>query len=247
MAKVYYEEEGIQIYHGDCREILSSLPECFSVDAVITDPPYGINFKYESHDDSPDGYGRFVWSAIEQAERFCLPGSPVFVWQAMLNVRSFNEWFPRDWRIFAAAKNFVQMRPVAMQYAFDPVLVWWTEGERWSAGTASRDFHIANTSGVIAAKTYEKSHPCPRPLDQLQHIIDQWVRPSGAILDPFMGSGTTLVAGKNSGRKAIGIEIEERYCEIAAKRLSQGVLPLTQDTGAGSGNSVVTEEEFLFA
>lgn len=219
--KPYYEESGIVIYNADCREALPSLPK---VDAVVTDPPYGIGFKYQSHIDTPEGYGEFVWSVIEMSELLCSAGSPVFVWQAMLNVKKFAEWFPRDWRIFAAAKNFVQMRPIAMQFAFDPVLVWWTEGERWSAGTASRDFHIANTSGVISGKTFEKSHPCPRPLDQVTHILDQWLRPAGTVLDPFMGSGTTLRAAKDLGRKAIGIEIEEKYCEIAANRLRQEVL-----------------------
>lgn len=211
----YYQDEWVTIYHGDCREVL---PLLSSVDAVITDPPFGIKFKYESHEDSPDGYGEFIWSVVSYSESLCTAGAPVFVWQSMPNVRRFTEWFPRDWRIYAAAKNFVQMRPIAMQYAFDPVLVWWTEGERWAAGTASRDFFIANTAGVISGATLEKGHPCPRPLDQLLHIIDQWVKPDGVILDPFMGSGTTLRAAKDLGRKAIGIEIEEKYCEIAVRR-----------------------------
>lgn len=222
--KPYYEHAGITIYHGDCREVMASFPPCFRVDALVTDPPFGIGFKYESHDDTPEGYGEFVWSAVERAEALLLPGSPVFVWQSMPNVRRFHEWFPREWRIFAAAKNFVQMRPVSMQYAYDPVVVWWTPGEQWAEGSASRDFHVGNTAGVIGKRTHEKAHPCPRPLDQVKHVVAQWVRPAGTVLDPFCGSGTTLVAAKDLGRAAIGIEIEERYCEIAAKRLSQEVL-----------------------
>ena len=123
MRKPDYEREGVRLFCGDCLEILPQLPDgC--VDAVVTDPPYGIGFKYESHDDTPAGYGRWLWSILESAERLCRPGSPVFVWQAMLNVRRLAEWFPREWRLFAAAKNFVQMRPCAMQYAYDPVVVW---------------------------------------------------------------------------------------------------------------------------
>ena len=111
-----------QVITGNCLEVLRTIP-AGSVDAVVTDPPFGIGFKYNQHDDTPDGYGPWLWSIIEQAERKCRPGSPVFVWQTMLNVRRFAEWFPREWRLFAAAKNFVQMRPTAMQYSFDPVLV----------------------------------------------------------------------------------------------------------------------------
>jgi site-specific DNA-methyltransferase (adenine-specific) len=228
----YYQDEAVCIYHGDCREVL---PHLFRVDAVIADPPFGIGFKYESHDDTPEGYGQFVWSVIEAAESLCAPASPVFVWQAMPNVRRFAEWFPRNYRVFAAAKNFVQMRPTPMQYAYDPVLVWWTEGEKpWTAGTSSRDFHVGNTAGIISRKTHEKSHPCPRPLDQVEHIVAQWVKPGGTILDPFMGSGTTLVAAKRLGRKAIGIERERKYCDLAVERLSQGALGLELGSSASS-------------
>ena len=220
----YYQDDAVCIYHGDCREVLPSLGP---VGAVVTDPPFGIGFKYESHDDTPDGYGEFVWAVIEAAERLCLPGAPVFVWQAMPNVRRFHEWFPREWRIFAAAKNFVQMRATAMQHAYDPVLVWWVHGEKpWASGTASRDFHVGNTAGIVSRLTHEKAHPCPRPLDQVEHIIAQWVRPGATVLDPFMGSGTTLVACKRLGRKAIGIERERKYCDLAIERLAQGALGL---------------------
>jgi DNA modification methylase len=207
------------LYLGDCLEILPTLGP---VDAVVTDPPYGIGFKYESHDDTPKEYGPWLWSVLELAEGLCTEGSPVFVWQAMLNVRHFSEWFPREWRIFAAAKNFVQMRPTAMQYAHDPVVVWWTPGKPWAAGTASRDFHVANTAPVIAdPSNIERGHPCPRPLDQVQHIVEQWCRPGGNVLDPFMGSGTTGVACARLGRRFIGVEIEPKCFDIACKRIER--------------------------
>jgi DNA modification methylase len=228
--KPYYSHAGVTIYHGDCREVLPSLGQ---VDAVVADPPFGIGFKYESHDDTPEGYGAFVWGVTEACERLCAPASPVFVWQSMLNARHFAEWFPRDWRIFAAAKNFVQLRKVAMQHSWDPVLVWWTPGDEpyhLGRGAASvvgvnRDFHIANSSAIVSDTTApQRQHPCPRPLDQVKFIVSQWVRPGGIVLDPFCGSGTSVVAARELGRCAIGIEIEERYCEIAARRLSQEVM-----------------------
>jgi DNA modification methylase len=65
------------------------------------------------------------------------------------------------------------------------------------------------------------SHPCARPLDQLEHIVEQWAKPHGTILDPFCGSGTTLVAAKKLGRHFLGFEISEQYCEIARRRLAK--------------------------
>lgn len=210
------------LYLGDCREILPTLGE---VDAVVTDPPYGVGFKYHSHDDRPeayeDGYAGWLWRRLDLAENLCVPGSPVFVWQASPNIGHFHEWFPRGWRLYCAAKNFVQMRPTAMQWSFDPVVVWWVPGEKpWSAGTATRDFHIANTAPVVATPdNVEKQHPCPRPLDHLLHVVEQWCRPGSLVLDPFMGSGTTGVACAKLGRKFIGIEIEPRYFDIACRRI----------------------------
>ena len=228
--KPYYEHKGITIYHGDCLEILPKLN--ISPNMLLTDPPFGINFKYKSHDDSPDNYGEWLWQRIEIAENLCNPGSIIFIYQAMPNVKKFSLWFPRDYRIFAAAKNFVQMRPCPMQYSYDPCIVWWKEGAKpYSRGTLSRDFHIGNTANTINRKRgYVKGHPCPRPIDQIRHIIYQWSKDDSLILDPFMGSGTSLVAAKELNRKAVGIEIEKEYCEIAIRRLAQEVLNLNITT-----------------
>lgn len=206
------------LYLGDCREVLPTLPK---VDAVITDPPFGVGFKYESHDDSPDGYIEWLWPVIEEAEALCNPGSPVFVWQSGTNLRRLAAWFPREWRLFVAAKNFVQMRPTAMQWSYDPVVCWWTPGEKpWSQGTASRDFFVANTAPVVASPlNIERQHPCPRPLDLLRHIVGQWVKPETVVLDLFMGSGTTGVAAVTLGRGFIGIEKEPKYFDIACRRI----------------------------
>jgi site-specific DNA-methyltransferase (adenine-specific) len=223
MSRVEHIGDAV-LYLGDCREILPTLGK---VDAVVTDPPFGVGFKYATHDDRPEayaeGYGAWLWARIAMAEALCSPGAPIFVWQSGPNLRLFNEWFPREWRLYIAAKNFVQMRPTAMQFAFDPVVVWWTEGAKpWTAGTASRDFHVANTAPVVATpENIEKGHPCPRPLDQIIHVVGQWVRPAGVVLDPFMGSGTTGKAAARTGRSFIGIEIDPGYFDIACRRIEE--------------------------
>ena len=213
----------ITLIHGDCLEVLPTL-KAGSVDAVVTDPPYGIGFKYSQHNDTPDGYGEFIWECVNKSESLCSPGSPIFVWQSMTNIRNFHRWFPRDWRIFAAAKNFVQMRPTPMQYSYDPVVVWWTDGDVWAEGTASRDFHVANTNPSCRTKgsvDFVEGHPCPRPLGQVEHIVSQWVKRGGVVIDPYMGSGTTGVACVNLDRDFIGIEIDEHYYNIAKERIEQ--------------------------
>lgn len=210
--------ENATLYLGDCAEVLAEIE---AADALITDPPFGVGFKYSEHDDTPDGYIEWLWPIIEQSEALLPSGAPVFVWQSGTNVRRFAEWFPREWRLFVAAKNFVQMRPTAMQWSWDPIVCWWTPGEKpWSAGTQSRDFTICNTAPVVASPTnIEKGHPCPRPLDLLDLIVRQWVKPGGVLLDPFMGSGTAGVAALRGGRKFIGIEKDPAYFEIACERI----------------------------
>jgi site-specific DNA-methyltransferase (adenine-specific) len=222
--KPYYEHAGIQIYLGDCREVLPSLEP---VDAVLADPPYGIDWGRATWSDKPEDYAVMLREVLPQLEAAVKPSSPLFIWQSATNIPLFHEWFPKGWRLFIAARNFVQMRPTTMQWAYDPVVVWWTPGEEkpYTAGEITRDWFISdNASRIANPNNIEKGHPCPKPLDQFLLICGQWTRPEGIVLDPFMGSGTTLRAAKDLGRRAIGIEIEEKYCEIAAKRLSQEVL-----------------------
>lgn len=207
-----------ELWLGDCRDILPTLGK---VDAVVTDPPFGVGFKYESHDDTAEGYIEWLWPVLEAAEELLPDGGPMFVWQSGTNIRNFADWFPRDWRLFVAAKNFVQMRPTAMQWSWDPIVCWWKPGAKpWGAGTQSKDFTICNTAPIVASpNNIEKGHPCPRPLDLLNLIVSQWVQPEHTLLDLFMGSGTAGVACMKQGRKFIGIEREPKYFDIACKRI----------------------------
>jgi len=203
---------------GDCREILPTLGE---VDAVVTDPPYGIEFKYESHDDDQSIYPAFVWPIIEAAEALVAPGGPLFVWQAQKWMSRFHEIFPREWRVLIAAKNFVQMRATAMQYAYDPVVVWWKPGPApWYAPNGNRDYFVSNCAAAVSdTKALARGHPCPRQVDICEHIVSNWCAPGCLVLDPFMGSGTTGVACIGLGRRFTGIEIDPKYFDIACRRI----------------------------
>jgi site-specific DNA-methyltransferase (adenine-specific) len=194
----YYDEDGITIYHGDCREVLPSLTAC---DVVVTDPPYGIQAcggkwgkKAElSWDAKPfDGIDLILQAASKHViwggNYYSLPPS-----------RGWLVWFKRDSVPSAASVELA-----------------WT----------SYDMNARLIDHTIAATNAERvGHPTQKPEAVMRWTLST-IGASGVILDPFTGSGTTLAAAKRMGLKAIGIEIEERYCEIAAKRLSQRVLPL---------------------
>lgn len=228
LPKPYYEQDGIVIFNADCREILPHLPK---VDLVLTDPPYGIGFNYgkDRYIDDPKAYGEFIKSVIELTSNLA---DGYMFWQAMKNCHLWHDWFPNGWRILAACKGMVQFRPTPIQYSWDPIIVW---GEFHNTPSVySKDYHIQYKAPF--GKDREKiNHPCPRPLEQVNYFMT--IAGGNSLIDPFMGSGTTLVAAKQLGRKAIGIEIEQRYCDIAIKRLSQGVLDLSIESNSGAASN----------
>ena len=213
----YYTDDLVTIYHGDCREMLPGLDG----DALVTDPPYGIGWSRATWSDDPDAYPELMRWLVSEGQRI---GGWCFIFQAQLNVGRFHEWFPEGWRIFAACKNFAQVRKTGLWNSWDPV-VYWNSGPNSGPNSVevNRDYHVGNVAGVFGTVA---GHPSPRPLGTMRHLVAIAAPVGGTILDPFMGSGTTLVAAKSLGRRAIGIEIEERYCEVAAKRCAQEVLGL---------------------
>jgi site-specific DNA-methyltransferase (adenine-specific) len=200
--KPYYEHGGIAIYHGDCREILPQLP---LVDAVVTDPPYGCGYasnpivgkgKSESNH-APQAWDSTAFGDIDSV--LAMAGQAV-IWGGnyypLPPSRGWLAWYKAD------------APPTMANFE----LAWTSQ---------NKNARIIFQS--IAATNEERvGHPTQKPLSVMLASIAYLDEPK-TILDPFCGSGTTLVAAKNLGRKAIGIEIEEKYCEIAAKRLSQEV------------------------
>jgi site-specific DNA-methyltransferase (adenine-specific) len=213
--KPYYEQDGITIYHGDCREVLPSIES----GSLVTDPPYGIAWGRATWSDDPEAYPELMRWLASEGQRL---GGWCFIFQGMPNAGRWHEWFPKGYRIFAACKNFAQIRPTGVWHSWDPV-IFWNSGPNSgpNSGHVNRDYHVGNVAGVFGERV---KHPSPRPLDTMHHIVQLAAAAGGMIVDPFAGSGTTLRAAKDQGRHAIGIEINEAYCEIAAKRLAQGVL-----------------------
>jgi site-specific DNA-methyltransferase (adenine-specific) len=230
-VKPYYEEDGISIYCGDCREVL---PLLGSVDSVVTDPPYGVGLTAKR------GKARDGSVTIREGS-YSFEDSPVYVSEVVVPIIAVcralarcvavtpgtrNLWlYPAadDMGCFYSAAStglgrwgFACSQPI-LYYGSDPYL---------RTGKGAR----ANSCGqTYPNDANEVDHPCAKPIRMMRWLVDRASLPGEIVLDPFMGSGTTLAAAKYSGRRAVGIEIEERYCEIAAKRLSQRVLPLGED------------------
>ncbi len=224
--KPYFEATGVVLYHGDCLTVLPTL-EAGSVDAVVMDPPYGIGYRFGENREvanDPQTYGAFLLPVVQQCKRASKAGAFFAVWQAQLNYRHFWTWFGDDIHIYAAAKNFVALRSTPMNYGYDPVVCWYQKGKplRPEKQARSVDFHVANVAGRMGKK-FAIGHPTPRPLDTVASVVDNFTLPGGLCLDPFAGSGTTGVACVQTGRRFIGVELSEQYCEIAAKRIEAAI------------------------
>ncbi len=195
--KPYYEHGGVTIYHGDWREIVPSA----GFDVVIADPPYGKMLDYGN------GVADTRDALIANTSDLVALGKPLVF--SIPQTRLFD--VPRPQWIGVWYKP-MSMWQTPFYPHWEPVCFYGLP-----AKMGHDDVWVHNTERP-------NGHPCPKPLGLMKDLVV--AMPEGRVLDPFMGSGTTLVAAKNLGRKAIGIEIEERYCEIAAKRLAQEVLPL---------------------
>lgn len=243
----YYDHAGIAIYHGDCLEIL---PQLGQVHAVVTDPPYGITY---CDWDCNINFARLwpcLWDVLPHRGAVVMMACQPFT---SLATSSQLANFRYDWLwLKDGGGNFIQsgIRPIRVH---ESVLIFARAGpDYFPIMTARQNPEVcyrnsavsaAHANGWVKRNTpkirterfpttllrFNREtglHPTQKPLGLAAYLIQTYTMPSQAVLDPYMGSGTTLRAAKDLGRKAIGIEIVERYCEIAAKRLAQEVLPL---------------------
>lgn len=215
--KPYYEDEATIIYHGDCRDVLPSLD--VTVDAVFADPPYNVGLTYASHDDKMDPKAYRDWCASWFQLCQDRTDGAVVITPGMVSVPMWIAEVEPTHKLIAWTKANNNSRnyigKTSGYQCWEPMLVY---GK--SKATVLRDW----VDCPISLQKTANGHPCPKPLKLLHWVMEGFTNPGETILDPFMGSGTTLRAAKNLGRKAIGIEIEERYCDLAASRLAQEVL-----------------------
>ena len=210
--KIYYEDENCTIYHGDCLEVIPSLAP---VDLIATDSPYGINYFSNYY------IGKNPHKIIENDDSLFLPVE--LLWDKIKETGAMFAFYS-------------QKKPLD-DYRKKNVIIWIKNN--WTAGDLEGDFGNQYECIAFMPKPNFKLkgkrlsnvwycdrqkpdlHPTQKPIEIMAKIILCATKAGESVLDPFMGSGTTLLAAKRLGRKAIGIEIDERYCEISAKRLVQ--------------------------
>lgn len=205
----YYEADGITLWHGDCLDILPSLGDA-EFDAVLTDPPYNFGFDYDGHDDAMDPAEYAAWCARWYAECRRV-SSRVIVFPGHGNL-------PTWWDIARPSGVGCWYKPGNPKGAGVFQFCEWEPFLLYGKGVGGSDVVRA----TVNKQPDTGDHPCPKPISLFKQLVDKTKATS--VLDPFAGSGTTLVAAKYLGVKATGIELNERYCEIAASRLAQGVL-----------------------
>lgn len=211
MIKPYYDVNGITIYHGDFREIINNIE---TPDLIVTDPPYGMEFQ--------SNHRTIKHMKIIGDKELDTGSIRLLIDAAKCGVYVFCRWdnlkqMPPPKSVLCWVKNNWSMGDLEHEH-----------GRQWEAicfyPKENHKFIKRIPDVINADRTGNFDHPTEKPSGLLRILIE--ANEGHIVLDPYMGSGTTLRAAKDLGRKAIGIEIEEKYCEIAVRRLRQEVLPL---------------------
>jgi len=212
----YYSDDAVIIYHGDCREILPLV----EADVIVTDPPYGTSAY--SWDQLPPNIlrgPRAVFGRLPEMLPLLSPSPDLVL-----------TWWPSNGDCIGRSRSGVHRQAHV-------IAVWKYSGEVRKLSAAASSIRLGWTTPALMPDVWtdphphagfhktDYSHPTEKPISLMARLI-RLMGDHPTVLDPFMGSGTTLRAAKDLGRKAIGIEIEERYCEIAAKRCRQEVLAI---------------------
>lgn len=208
---IYYQDDLVTLHHGDCLGI----GDWLTADVLVTDPPYGMG--YESN-----------FNRIKGTQKV---GRPV-AGDGNLYARdlALALWGTGPALVFG---RWDIPRPAATRYRLIWDKVVWGMGDLafpWGPGDEEiyalgagfigpRGSNVIRAQGVMAGSAARPDHPTPKPVGLMELLLAKC--PAGVVADPFAGSGATLIAARNLGRKSIGVELEERYCEIIATRLSQ--------------------------
>lgn len=238
----YYEQGGITIYHGDCLTVMSEL-DAESVGAVFTDPPYSSGARNSARlrgrgsmrrDEGAYGTDEWIGGDNLSAHGFAMLVRLFGVEALRVTARDGHLFSFMDWRQLPVLQGALE----SAGWSARALLVWdkvhfgMGNGFRQQvefvlhASKGTGDNFLRHDLGTVFRSARQSDvigHPTVKPVAVVQQCLSAV---PGYVLDPFMGSGTTLLAARALNRGAAGIEIEERYCEIAAKRLAQGALPL---------------------
>lgn len=242
----YYADDAVTLYLGDCLEVLPNLGLA-DVDAVITDPPYNVSPR-NGRDGTThgklkrkDGTSRKVQRDFGEWDRAWMPGPFLTETTRMLRDGGSLIAFTSEFLIGDYMASGLNHRNLIYWHKTNPtpafkmlyvraieMAVWQVKGKTgwtWNGGGYVPNVYKGKVVvGFACANGEVREHPTQKPEWLMGAIIQQHTNPGDLIVDPFSGSGTTLVAAKHAGRRAVGVELNERYCEAAAKRLRQDVL-----------------------
>jgi site-specific DNA-methyltransferase (adenine-specific) len=227
--KPYFQNEEVTLYHGDSFQVMATL-EDESIDCVITDPPYTARtHKNAKKNDSKLGYGvkaihfesfteELLFSAYNEMARLT---KAWIVSNIDYNYAFLFEESPPQGMTQKRIGVWVKNNPMPQISGDRPSQGWEAITYLHKVGTRSV-WHGGGLHGnYVTNLARPTGHPTPKPLSMVSSFVERFTKPNDLILDPFAGGGTTLLAARNLGRRAIGVEIDEAYCELIAKRLSQ--------------------------
>ncbi len=223
LPEPYFHDEaaGITIYCGDCRDILPAIPS-ESVGLVLTDPPYGMAMDTKNSERWVKGTSKWVknynWDPVAgDSEPFDPAPLLRFKRAVLFGANHYASRLPDSggWLVWDKRGD------MQVQSTLSEGELAWT-----NLGSGVRLYRHKWFGLVRDSEIGDHFHPTQKPVTLMTWILMKWTKPGDLVLDPYMGSGPIAKACHVTGRRYIGIEIEERYCEIAVRRLQQSVLPL---------------------
>jgi site-specific DNA-methyltransferase (adenine-specific) len=258
-VRTYYSDASIVVLNGDCRELLDA--DLLDADCVVTSPPYNVGIGYDVHDDSLSAaaYAELVEAASalmlqsvvrRHGRAWVVPGVENFaLWAIALQEAGFGSGNVVCWDYGAPTRSCSWgswRSPSAphLRYSWEPVLYVWPGKwqrtpppalEGWRDELGGWEQLCRDLWRIPAGGSAHSEQPAVMPVELAMRAIRLSTWPGEVVVDPFMGTGTTLLAARLLGRRAIGIEISERYCELAVERLSQQVLDLEAPGGTRRG------------
>ena len=212
LPEPYFQNDLVTLYHGDCLEIT----EWLEADVLVTDPPYGVAYK-----SNMDKGSRTNWhDAIVGDETTESRDAVIELWGVERAALVFGTWKVEKPK---QTKQTVIWDKTPCGFMGDLSIPFGSAHEEiYCLGkigwTGIREASIINAQMLMSADKSRPDHPTPKPIGLMEKLVSKTI---GTIADPFAGSGATLVAARNLGRKVIGVELEEKYCELIANRLSQ--------------------------
>ena len=213
--KPYYEDDWVTLYHGDCLE-LADVWTC--ADVLVTDPPYGVAFQ------SARRSGKDRFDKIAGDETVTLRDDVLAVWgeRPALIFGTWRADRPAGvrQRLICAKGDDPGLGDLSMPWGYGDEEVY-VLGNGWAGGRRTNVYRMPKMAAVN-----NPGHPTPKPVPLMEALLADGVPTQWVVADPFAGSGSTLVAARNLGRKVIGVELEEKYCELIAKRLDATPLPM---------------------